>query len=102
MIKKYYIPTSTLNFNNILSSESISPKAFYEKRNFGYSRWTVIPENNLENAITLYDSLCYFERPQSDLEDHALLVEVELEENDVKPSGEGVFYCDKTIYLTPS
>lgn len=102
MIKKYYIPTSTLNFNNIMSSESISPKAFYEKRNFGYSRWTVIPENNLENAITLYDSLCYFERPQSDLEDHALLVEVELEENDVKPSGEGVFYCDKTIYLTPS
>lgn len=102
MIKKYYIPTSTLNFNNILSSESISPKAFYEKRNFGYSRWTVIPENNLENAITLYDSLCYFERPQSDLEDHALLVEVELEEYDVKPLGEGVFYCDKTIYLTPS
>lgn len=102
MIKKYYIPTSTLNFNNILSSESISPKAFYEKRNFGYSRWTVIPGNNLENAITLYDSLCYFERPQSDSEDHALLVEVELEENDVKPLGEGVFYCDKTIYLTPS
>ena len=102
MTNKYYIPTSTLNFNNILSSESISPKAFYEKRNFGYSRWTVIPENNLENAITLYDSLCYFERPQSDLEDHALLVEVELEENDVKPLGEGVFYCDKTIYLTPS
>lgn len=101
MIKKYYIPTSTLNFNNILSSESISPKAFYEKRNFGYSRWTVIPENNLENAITLYDSLCYFERPQSDLEDHALLVEVELEENDVKPLREGVCYCDKTIYLTP-
>lgn len=102
MIKKYYIPTSTLNFNNILSSESISPKAFYEKRNFGYSRWTVIPENNLDNAITLYDSLCYFERPQSDLEDHALLVEVELEENDVNPLGEGVFYCDKTIYLTHS
>ena len=102
MMKKYYIPTSTLNFNNILSSESISPKAFYEKRNFGYSRWTVIPENNLENAITLYDSLCYFERPQSDLEDHALLVEVELEENDVKPLEKGMFYCDKTIYLTPS
>lgn len=102
MMKKYYIPTSTLNFNNILSSESISPKAFYEKRNFGYSRWTVILENNLENAITLYDSLCYFERPQSDLEDHALLVEVELEENDVKPLEKGVFYCDKTIYLTPS
>jgi hypothetical protein len=51
---KLYIPTTTLNFNNILSSESISPKAFYEKRDFGYSRWNVIEENNLDNSVLLY------------------------------------------------
>lgn len=28
---KYYIPTSSLNFNNILSTESVSPKIFYGK-----------------------------------------------------------------------
>jgi len=32
--KIFYIPTSTLNFTNILSSESISPKVFYEQRDF--------------------------------------------------------------------
>ena len=43
-MKKLYIPTSTLNFNNILSSESISPKAFYAIRGFGYSRWQEVEE----------------------------------------------------------
>ena len=78
-MRKFYISTSTLNFNNILSSESISPKAFYEKRGFGYSRWETIPENPYKNAIVLYDNLCFFERPESDIEDHPLVVEVQLE-----------------------
>lgn len=43
---KLYIPTTTLNFDNILSSESISPKAFYEKRGFGYKTWETVDENN--------------------------------------------------------
>lgn len=54
MIQKYYIPTTTLNLNNILSSESISPKAFYAARGFGYSSWESIPENDVDNAIILY------------------------------------------------
>lgn len=29
---RLYIPTCTLNFNNILSSESISPLGFYARR----------------------------------------------------------------------
>lgn len=101
-MKTYYIPTSTLNFNNILSSESISPKAFYDKRGFGYSRWTSVAENNIDNAVLLYDSLCYFERPKSDIEDHPLLVAVKLDEREIKTlSTNNVFYSDKTIYLNP-
>lgn len=41
-MKRFYIPTSSLNFNNILSSESISPKAFYTARSFGYGRWVSV------------------------------------------------------------
>lgn len=100
-MKKYYIPTSTLNFNNILSSESISPKAFYDNRGFGYSRWASIPENPFANAIVLYDSLCYFERPKSDIEDHPLLIEVLLDEAQLKQA-EGFLYSDATIYLAPT
>ena len=100
-MKKFYIPTSTLNFNNILSSESISPKAFYNKREFGYSRWAIVPENPFNNAITLYDNLCYFERPKSDIEDHPLLIEVSLDETQLKQA-EGFWNCDHTIYLAPT
>lgn len=96
-----YIPTTTLNFNNILSSESISPKAFYERREFGYRRWASIEENDNYNAIFLYDKIPLFERPDNGLEDHPLTVQVSLDENQVKECGNGIFYCDKTIYLDP-
>lgn len=99
-MKKYYIPTSTLNFNNILSSESISPESFYSKREFGYPRWTSIPGNDSENVITLYDSLFRFERSASDVEDHPMMIEIESDDNFI-PGNEGCFYCDHSIYLSP-
>lgn len=97
---KYYIPTSSLNFNNILSTESISPKAFYAERGFGYSRWTNIPENNADGAVVLYAEPHAFNRPKSDVEDHPMLVEVETEER-FPEAGEGMFYSRHTIYLNP-
>lgn len=100
-MRKFYLPTSTLNFNNILSTESISPKAFYEQREFGYSRWVSIPENPLQNVIILYESICYFERPKSDIEDHPLLIEIEIDESNLKRNG-SCWFCDHTLYLTPT
>ena len=97
-MKKFYIPTSTLNFNNILSSESVSPKAFYARRGFGYSRWTEIPENNVDNAILLYEKPFRFVRPESDMEDHPMLIEVYADE-DFPSIKNGIFYTDHTIYL---
>ncbi len=100
-MKNFYIPTSTLNFNNILSTESISPKAFYAKRGFGYSRWTTVPENPFDNAIVLHEKPCCFERPKSDIEDHPLLIEVLLDETQLKQA-DGFWYCDHSIYLAPT
>lgn len=99
-MKKLYIPTSTLNFNNILSSESISPKVFYEQRGFGYSRWTDIPENGNLNSIILYEQPFEFSRPESEIEDHPMLIEIETDEN-FKLIADGVYCCDHTIYLSP-
>lgn len=103
-MKKYYIPTTTLNFNNILSSESVSPKAFYQARSFGYGRWNTIPENPFDNSIVLYDELCSFSRPVSDIEDHPLLIEIELDKS-VEASlirmDEHSFLSDHTIYIDP-
>ena len=100
-MKYLYIPTSTLNFNNILSSESISPESFYKERNFGYHHWYSIPENENTNVILLYDSKCFFKRPTSDLEDHPLLIQVRIDEKSLSKYADGVYYSDHTIYLDP-
>ena len=97
---KYYIPTSSLNFNNILSTESLSPKSFYERRGFGYSRWFSVEENSIEHLTLLYDKPHMFERPQSDIEDHPMLIEVDVDDEFPKVT-DGVFYTDRTIYLNP-
>ena len=99
-MKTLYIPTTTLNFNNILSSESISPKAFYEQRGFGYNRWSSIPENDMPNAILLYDKPFALSRPDNGLEDHPLFIEIKADE-DFPCVGDGVYYCDHTLYLSP-
>lgn len=103
-MRTYYIPTSSLNFNNILSAESISPKAFYLARSFGYGRWVSIPENPFENSIVLYDELASFSRPSSDYEDHPLLLEVTLDNDQASslvPLNDHAFLCDHTIYMDP-
>lgn len=100
-MRKFYIPTTSLNFNNILSTESISPKAFYQRRRFGYSRWFDVPENSCEFAITLYDHPGSFSRPQGDMEDHPLLIELASDEEFVN-AGDGVYFCDHTLYFSPT
>lgn len=51
---KLYIPTCTLNFNNILSSESISPLGFYARRGFGNKRFYPVCANDKDQVIILY------------------------------------------------
>lgn len=90
-----------------MSSESISPKAFYHKRSFGIPRWTSIPENPFEHSIVLYDHIGCFERPQSEYEDHPLLIEVILDEKiensleSLDILGEQAYLLDRTIFINP-
>lgn len=53
-MEKIYIATTTLNFNNILSTELVSPKIFYENRKFGYKRFEDVEPNKYENSIIAY------------------------------------------------
>ena len=41
---KLYIPTSSLNLDNILQAESISPLLFYAQRKTGYDSLELIEE----------------------------------------------------------
>jgi hypothetical protein len=54
-MKKSYIPTSSLNFNNIMSCEAISPVAFYSKRNFGYKIFEKVELNSFDNSVLLFE-----------------------------------------------
>lgn len=99
-MKTYYIPTSTLNFNNILSTESISPKIFYTQRSFGIKRWTSVEENHLDDAILLYEEAKSFSRDDSEIEDHPMLIAFMTEEQFPQYTQE-ICYSDHTLYLDP-
>lgn len=101
---KLYIPTTTLNFNNIMSSESISPASFYTKRQFGYKRFEKVEPNNLDNRIILYDKYPEFHINNKELESYPMVIEVDtktIKEDALKEYKDGVYYSEETIYLNP-
>lgn len=103
---KYYIPTSTSNFNCLLADESISPCGFYQKRSFGYRSFTKVPHNDNETHLPLFVSCPVFELPDDTpgfplvLEmDSSLINESELRRGSCE--GDTIFYIDKTLYFNP-
>lgn len=100
---KYYIPTSTLNISNILSSGSISPYSFYVKRQFGIKSFEPIKEcERFKNQIVLFRKYPLFSIV-SDKESYPVCIEIEIPDNMVIPSNmPDVFYASKTIYISPS
>lgn len=101
MEKNLYIPTSSLNFNSIVSSESISPHSYYAMRSYGIKRYVNIFDGQLNNCIILSDQLLGFSRPLSDVEDHPMVIEVSVDKNDLQPIGDGFYATNETIYITP-
>ena len=77
---KLYIPTCTLNFNNIFSTESISPAAFYTKRNFGNKRYYKVEANDLDNVVMLYSKYPLFRINDDDMENSPMVIEIESDE----------------------
>lgn len=101
---KLYIPTSTLNFNSIMSSESISPAEFYSVRGFGYKRFEKVAPNDLDNRIILYDKYPVFNVNDKELENYPLVIEVDISTiNDdiIKRYKDGIYFSEETIYFNP-
>lgn len=103
---KLYIPTSTLNFNNLMSTESISPASFYNMRKFGIKRFNRVEPNNFDNSILLYSKVPNFVIPDDGLDNYPLIIEVDSNKipenfhtyivNDLT-----IYQCDETIYFNP-
>lgn len=104
---KLYIPTCTLNFNNIFATASISPKMFYARRQFGNKRFYDVEPNCNEAFVTLYSRIPYFEI-DTDLENYPMVIGIETDDYPrdlfVKAGNrDGVdsFVCNQTIYFNP-
>lgn len=103
MKDKLYIPTSSLNFNNIMSSESISPWSFYEMRGYGYKHFEKVELNSLDNTTLLYEEFPDFSIDDREFENFAMVIEISTESCNAAITGvaEGVYECHETIYLNP-
>lgn len=104
-----YIPTTTLNFNNILSTGSISPAAVYAARQFGYKQFEVVEPNPFRNVILLYDRYPEFVLEDADRDDHPLVLRLradrlpsKLEKQSGRKNDATVLACAETIYFDPT
>ena len=105
---KLYIPTCTLNFNNIFSTESISPKADYLKRGFGNKRFYSVEANSIDGVVLLYSKYPRYNVENTELENYPMVIEIESEDypngtitKQISNSGVDVFASASTIYLNP-
>ena len=77
-MKLYYI-TNTLNIDNILSSESISPLAVYSQRGFGYNTFEPAPfggKMDLSNSIILFAEIPFYKVDANELECAPMVIEI--------------------------
>ncbi|GAA4924576.1 hypothetical protein [Mucilaginibacter defluvii] len=96
----YYYPLSTRDFafENIFSSESVSPASYYAKRAFGFDYFPVLPAVNNDEAILLFSKPPAYEDPNN-----AKFI-LKIAEGALNPAelvfiAEGVFAYYNTIYL---
>mgnify|MGYP001218569091 FL=1 len=101
--QKLYIPTSTLNFNNLMSSESISPANFYLRRGFGYKRFEKVAPNSLDNRIILYRDFPVFDIKDKELENYPMVIEIDSRyvNDDLIKESNGVYFSEETLYFNP-
>lgn len=105
---KLYIPTCTLNFNNIFSTESISPKADYLKRGFGNKRFYSVEANSLDGVVLLYSKYPRYDVEETELENYPMVIEIESEDypngiitKQFTNSDVDIYASASTIYLNP-
>ena len=93
--------TTSLNFGNIFSSESISPENFYAKRGFGFDYYEN-PFHNIKDYTVFFEQYPLIELPTSnEIDVYKIVLEfdasdLQLEKSDIS----GVWFCPSTVYIT--
>lgn len=103
---KFYIPTSSLNMDNLLQSECILPISHYAQRLTGYKSYEQLEELRPFNAIVLFKYPVQFTINDVGRYNYPMLIEFEDDlqtqdfcENEIQ---DGVCFCSHTLNLTPT
>lgn len=105
---KLYIPTSSLNIDNILSSESIAPYSLYKHRKFGYQTFVKIEDIPFDNGILLFSSIPNFSINDRTRDNFPLIIELEddAQFQDITPIatiGEcDIYFWKQSIHISPT
>lgn len=101
---KLYIATTSLNFDTIMSTESISPVIFYKLRRFGIPHIHNKVSLCLANSILLLDYIPYYNINRDEYDHRPLIIEIDTEfypDGYFKEIKKGIYQTSKTIYLSP-
>ncbi|OUP34609.1 hypothetical protein [Bacteroides sp. An19] len=102
-----YIATSSLNLENILSTESISPYSFYKMRSFGYQNFVQLDILKNIDCILLFSEIPYFYIEDSQRENNPMIIQIDDDQqlSDIKEIGAfsncKIYAYTKTIHINP-
>lgn len=103
---KLYFPTTSLNFNEIFSTETVSPPSFYCKRIFGTKRYFKTELQKSLDYTFLFNKPPYFdliENSTSEYDEYPIILCIDvnnLQQYNVYEITDGIFVTNTTIYLS--
>ena len=104
---KLFIATSSLNIDNILSTECIAPLSFYNARNYGYNTFCGLDFIPFKNVLILFSKIPYFEIRDDEHDSRPIVLEVDIDEKTIPLShvsendGVHVYSLDCVLNLSP-
>lgn len=104
---KLFIATSSLNIDNILSTECIAPLSFYNARNYGYNTFCELDLIPFKNVLILFSKIPYFEIRDDEHDSRPIVLEVDIDEKTTplthifENDGNHVYSLDSVLNLSP-
>lgn len=102
-----YIPTCSLNMNNILSTDSISPAALYPRRKTGNRRFFPVVACPSDEVIYLYSKIPSYKVSDGGMENYRVVIALDADKiaQPIKKIGSkhnvDVYVCESSIFFTP-
>ena len=104
---KLFIATSSLNIDNILSTECIAPLSFYNARNYGYNTFCGLNLIPFKNVLILFSKIPYFEIRDDEHDSRPIVLEIDINEKTTplthvtENEGVHVYSLDSVLNLSP-